>query len=67
MRTNFVKAALMAVWVVAVAALGYMSGTTSLAGWTLLAVVSLVPPALIVRLWGAPSPSMSETIRGALR
>ena len=67
MRTNFVKAALIAVWVVAVGALGYMSGTTSFAGWTLLAVVSLVPPALMVRLWSAPSPSMSETIREVLR
>jgi hypothetical protein len=67
MQTDFVKAALMAAWVVAVGALGYMSGTTSFAGWTLLAVVSLVPPALMVRLWRAPSPSMSETIRKVLR
>jgi hypothetical protein len=67
MQTDYVKAALMAAWVVAVGALGYMSGTTSLAGWTLLAVVSLVPPGLMVRLWRAPSPSMSETIRTALR
>jgi hypothetical protein len=66
-RTDYVKAALMAAWVVAVGALGYMSGTTSFAGWTLLAVVSLVPPALMVRLWSAPSPSMSETIRAVLR
>jgi hypothetical protein len=67
MQIDFVKAALMAAWVVAVGALGYMSGTTSFAGWTLLAVVSLVPPALMVRLWSAPSPSMSETIRKVLR
>ena len=67
MHTDFVKAALMAAWVVAVGALGYMSGTTSFAGWTLLAVVSLMPPALMARLWSAPSPSMSETIREVLR
>ena len=67
MQTDSVKAALMAAWVVAVGALGYMSGTTSFAGWTLLAVVSLVPPALMVRLWSTPSPSMSETIREVLR
>lgn len=66
MQTDFVKAALMAAWVLAVGALGYMSGTTSLMGWTLLAVVSFVPPALMVRLWRAPSPSMSETIRAVL-
>jgi hypothetical protein len=67
MQSDFVKAALMAAWVVAVGALGYMSGTTSFAGWTVLAVVSLVPPALMVRLWSAPSPSMSETIQEVLR
>ncbi len=67
MQIDLVKAALMAVWVIGVGALGYVSGTTSFAGWTLLAVVSLVPPALMVRLWSAPSPSMSETIRDVLR
>jgi hypothetical protein len=67
MQIDFVKAALMAAWVVVVGALGYMSGTTSFTGWTLLAVVSLVPPALMVRFWSAPSPSMSESIRDVLR
>lgn len=67
MRTDFVKTALMAAWVVAVGAVGYVSGTTSYTGWTLVAVVSLVPPALVGRLWSAPSPSMSETIRDVLR
>ena len=51
---RFCENALMAAWVVAVGALGYMSGTTSFAGWSLLAVVSLPPPALIVWLWSAP-------------
>jgi hypothetical protein len=67
MQTDLVKAALMAAWVVAVVVLGYLSGTTSFAGWTLLAVVSLVAPVLMGRFWGAPSPSMSETIREVLR
>ncbi len=67
MQTDLVKAALMMAWVAAVGALGYVSGTTSLAGWSLLAVVSLGPPALMARLWSAPSPSMSETIRDVLR
>lgn len=42
-------------------------GTTSVAGWTLLAVVSLVPPVLLVRLWSPPAPSMSEAIRDVIR
>jgi hypothetical protein len=67
MKTEHVKPALMAAWVLAVGALGYASGTTSFPGWTVVAVLSLVPPAVMVRLWSAPSPSMSETIREALR
>ena len=66
MQTDLVKAALMAAWVVAFGALGYMTGT-SFAGWTLLAVVSLVPPVLMVRLWSPPALSMSEAIREVIR
>ena len=47
MRTNLVKAALMGAWVLVVGAFGYMSGTTSLVGWTLLAVVLVVA----IRSW----------------
>ena len=50
MLTDFVKAALIGAWVLAIGAFGYMPGTASFAGWTLLAVVSLAPPALAVRL-----------------
>jgi hypothetical protein len=67
MQTEFVKAASMAAWVVAVVVLGYLFGTTSFAGWALLAVVSVVAPVLMGRFWGVPSPSMSETIREVLR
>jgi hypothetical protein len=67
MKTEHVKPALMVAWVIAVGALGYASGTTSFPGWTVVAVLSLVPPAVMVRLWSAPSPSMSETIRDTLR
>ena len=67
MQTDLVKTALMAAWVVAVGALGYLTGTTSFAGWTLLAVVSLVPPVLMVRLWSPPAPTMSEAIREVIR
>jgi hypothetical protein len=67
MQTDFVKAALMAAWVVALGALGYISGTTSVAGWTLLAVTALAPSVLMLRLWSAPSPSMSQTIQEVLR
>ena len=67
MQTDLVKAELTGAWILAVGAFGYMSGTTSLTGWTVLALVSLAPPVLMVRLWRAPSPTMSETIRNVLR
>jgi hypothetical protein len=67
MQTNLVKAALMGAWILAIGAFGYMSGTTTVSGWTLLAVVSLALPVLMGLLWSAPPPTMSETIRKALR
>lgn len=67
MQTAYLKAALMAAWILAVGSLAYMSGTTSFAGWTVAAVLSLVPLAVMARLWSAPAPSMSETIRDVLR
>ena len=67
MQTDVVKAALTGTWVLAVLAFGHMSGTGSIAGWTLLAMVSLAPPVLMVRLWSTPSPTTSEAIRNVLR
>lgn len=57
----------MAGWILAIGGLGYGLGTASFAGWTLVAVLSVVPPVLLGRLWSAPSPSMSESIREVLR
>ena len=67
MQTDHVKAAVVVAWLLAVGALGYLSGTTSFAGWTVVAALALVPPAVMVRLWNVPSPSMSESIRDVLR
>jgi hypothetical protein len=67
MHTDYVKAAVIAAWVLAVGTLGLAFGITSIAGWAGLAVISAVPPAVMWRLWQAPVPSMSETIRDVLR
>lgn len=67
MQNEYVKVALMAAWVVAASVLGYVSGTTSVAGWTGVAVLSLVPPAVMAQFWSEPSPSTSEAIRDVLR
>ena len=67
MQTDHLKAALIGVWILTVGVLGYVAGATSLVGWTVLAAMALTPPVVMMRLWSAPSPSMSETIREVLR
>jgi hypothetical protein len=67
MHTDYLKTAVIAAWVLSVATLGMAFDITSVAGWAGLAVISTVPPALMLRLWHAPVPSMSETIRDVLR
>lgn len=66
-QTEYVKGAVIAAWVLAVVTLGLAFGVTSIAGWAGLAVIAVVPPAVMLRLWRAPVPSMSETIRDVLR
>lgn len=67
MQTDYVKAALIGVWILAVGVIGYVLGTTSFVGWTVLAAMALTPPVVMKRLWSAPSQSMSESIREVLR
>ena len=67
MQTDYVKATLMGVWILAVGVLGYVLGATFFVGWTVLAAMALTPPVIMMRLWCAPSQSMSESIREAIR
>ena len=67
MQTDYVKAASTGVWILAVGVLGYVLGATSFVGWTVLAAMALTPPVVMMRLWSAPSQSMTESIREALR
>jgi hypothetical protein len=67
MQSGYVKVALMGVWILAVGVLGYVLGATSFVGWIVLAAMALTPPVVMMRLWRAPSQSMSESIREALR
>jgi len=67
MQTDRVRAAEIGGWILAVGILGFALGLTSFAGWTALAVVSLVPLAVMLRLWSAASPGMSQRIRDVLR
>jgi hypothetical protein len=67
MHTDYVKAAVIAGWVLTAGTLGFALGISSVAGWAALAAIAAGPPAVMLRLWQAPVPSMSETIRDVLR
>ena len=61
------KSQICAAWVLIVVLVGFAVGPTSMAGWTLLAAAAMILPGLVVRFWQQPQPSMSESIRNALR
>lgn len=67
MQPDHMKAAVITAWILALATVGVASGVTTFAGWSAVAVLSLAPPAVLLRLWGAPAPSLSEAIRDVLR
>jgi hypothetical protein len=67
MQTDHLKSALMVTWILTVGILGYLSGTTSLAAWTALGIVSLTFPIVMMKLWRVPAQSMSESIQEARR
>ena len=67
MQTEYMKAALALLWILAVGVAGYAFGTQSLAGWTALVAVALTPPLVIARFWGAPAKSTSQSIQDVLR
>lgn len=67
MQTDQVKAAVIGTWIAVVGLLGYLSGVTSAAGWTVLTAVAATPPIIMMRLWRAPTQTVSESIRDVLR
>jgi hypothetical protein len=56
-----------AAWVLMVVLIGFAVGPTSTAGWTLCAGAAMTLPGIFARFWRQPKPSMSESIRDALR
>ena len=67
MPTVYMKAAVITAWMLAIGAIGFGLGVTSFAGWAAVGLLSLIPAAVMLLLWGAPAPRMSETIRDVLR
>ena len=67
MRIENVKTALMVLWPLAVGVLGYATGVASVAGWAVLLVLACAPPLVVLKFWGVPSQSMSESIQKVLK
>jgi hypothetical protein len=66
MRFDYTKATF-AVWFLTVCALGFAVDVKSVAGWTILLGLALLPPMFTWWLWSEPQETMSETIQKARR
>jgi hypothetical protein len=60
------KAAIIALWVIGVAIVGLVAGTSG-AGWITLAAVATLPPVVLLWFWTPPPVTTSERIHRARR
>ena len=67
MQLRSIKAIVAMLWVSAVCAAAIAGSVQSVSGWTLLAVVAVVPPLVMMWLWDHPAQTMSESIQQARR
>ena len=67
MKPENMKASLVGVWLLAVAALGVFVRPTSIGGWIFLVSLALLPAVLTLRAWNQPKKTMSESIRESIR
>ena len=67
MQRHFLKATISVLWISAVCAAGTAGHLQSLADWTVLTGIALVPSMILMSRWNDPEPTMSERIRKALR
>jgi hypothetical protein len=67
MRIDSWKVEIGTAWFFAVLLAGYVAGTTSMGGWTLVAAAAMTLPGIFRYFWRIPEESMSESIRDVLR
>lgn len=67
MQLEHIKALFVILWIVAVVTAGFLGNVGSMTGWTILAVLAVLPPLVVMRRWRSPDQSMSESIREAIR
>ena len=67
MRLEYMKNGIAGAWILGLAIVAAFLGLNSLLGWTVLAVIGLLPPIVMLRLWNPPAETTSEDIRKVLR
>jgi hypothetical protein len=67
MQLEYTKLAVAAGWMSAVCAAGIAGGLDSLASWTVLAAVAVVPSVVMLWHWHHPGQTLSESIQEARR
>jgi hypothetical protein len=67
MQIQHTKAAFSALWLLTVILAALTGSLASTYNWVVLAVLAAIPPAVLWQLWNPPVPSMSESIRKALK
>ena len=67
MEKELTKAALTAIWLLAMVVIAYGANITSTASWIALVSLTVIPPIVMWRFWHDPPQTMSESIREARR
>ena len=66
MQSEYTKAALLGLWVIAVFVAAIASNASSASHWIGLASLAILPPVLARQFWHAPPQTMSQSIRDSI-
>ena len=67
MKIESIQALIVGGWLLGLGAIGLSVNLTSVAGWSLLVGLGLLPPVIMLRMWKQPEQTISESIREAIR
>ena len=67
MKTSYVNAIIAALSIIAAGAVGLLAPVTTPSGWFILAAVATAPALVFIHYLRRPAPTMSESIKEAIR
>ena len=65
MQLNSLKAAIVTPWLLALSVVSLVADITSWSGWTIVAALATLPPAMLLWWWRDPPQTLSESIHDA--